>query len=203
MLAGVKRTKGHYNRLCFIIGRNVYSLYWSRSHLKFVSQGAQNIWCFFCTRQKTSLLFCPKLNFLNITSHTYVFLWCKVVHNMKKYFWLFFLHVANDWKMRLEEKLDLHFLKVKYHFEDFKRRSWGFRLHENHFTIRKVEEPEPEVRLPFLFSWIEFKLVKFSNVITERRQIMPFLMDLETFLFSQNQFKNTRVEIKTKTSGNK
>ena len=109
--------------------------------------------------------------------------------------WLF-LHVANDWKMRLEEKLDLHFLKVKYHFEDFKRRSWGFRLHENHFTIRKVEEPEPEVRLPFLFSWIEFKLVKFSNVITERRQIMPFLMDLETFLFSQNQFKNTRARQK-------
>ena len=53
------------------------------------------------------------------------------------------------------------------------------------------------MRLPFLFSWIEFKLVKFSNVITERRQIMPFLMDLETFLFSQNQFKNTRAEIKT------
>ena len=101
MLAGVKRTKGHYNRLCFIIGRNVYSLYWSRSHLKFVSQGAQNIWCFFCTRQKTSLLFCPKLNFLNITSHTCVFLWCKDVHNMKKYFWLFYmLRTIGKWGWR-------------------------------------------------------------------------------------------------------
>ena len=72
-----------------------------------------------------------------------------------------------------------------------------------------MEEPEPEVRLPFLFSWIEFKLVKFSNVITERRQIMPFLMDLETFPFFQNQFKNTKVKIRTKKwiflipSGNK
>ena len=100
-LQGVKRTKGHYNRLCFIIGRNVYSLYWSRSHLKFVSQGAQNIWCFFCTRQKTSLLFCPKLNFLNIRSHTCVLLWCKDVHNMKKYFWLFYmLRTIGKWGWR-------------------------------------------------------------------------------------------------------